>query len=110
MKVNELISKFGYKVYNNGVKTSDKEIKGGYASDLLSDVMGNASEGNVWITMQTHKNVVAVASLKELSAVVFSNNNTPDDDTIEAADDENVILLGSNKGTFELCAEIAKSL
>ena len=51
-----------------GAAGLDKEIKGGYTSDLLSDVMGNAREGNIWITLQTHKNIMAIASLKELAA------------------------------------------
>ena len=50
-----------------GAAGLDKEIKGGYTSDLLSDVMGNAREGNIWITLQTHKNIMAIASLKELA-------------------------------------------
>ena len=55
-----------------GAAGLDKEIKGGYTSDLLSDVMGNAREGNIWITLQTHKNIMAIASLKELAAIVRS--------------------------------------
>ena len=54
-----------------GAAGLDKEIKGGYTSDLLSDVMGNAREGNIWITLQTHKNIMAIASLKELAAIVL---------------------------------------
>lgn len=104
MKINDLLEKLQYKVCNN--VNVDCEVKGGYASDLLSDVMGNASEGNVWITMQTHKNVVAVASLKELPVIIFSNGNNPDDDTVEAATEEGVLLLSSPKGTFEICGEL----
>lgn len=55
-----------------GAAGLDKEIKGGYTSDLLSDVMGNAREGNIWITLQTHKNIMAIASLKELAPLSWS--------------------------------------
>ena len=65
MKVQELVDKLGLKVLA-GAQGLDREIDGCYISDLLSDVMGNAMEGNIWITLQTHKNVMAVASLKEL--------------------------------------------
>ena len=108
MKISELIERQQYKIYSKA--DANKEITGGYASDLLSDVMGNAAEGNIWITMQTHKNVIAVASLKEISAIVFSNDNVPEDDAIEAANEENVLLLGSSKGTFEICGEIWNEL
>ena len=63
MKVKELVEKLNLKVLS-GEKGLDREIDGCYISDLLSDVMGNAMEGNIWITLQTHKNVMAVASLK----------------------------------------------
>ncbi|MCK9302907.1 MAG: serine kinase [Bacteroidales bacterium] len=104
MKINELIEKTNLKQF--GTADINRDFEGGYASDLLSDVMGNAKEKNVWITMQTHKNVVAVASLKDIAAIVFSNGNTPESDTIEAANEEDVILLGTTKGTYEICGEI----
>ncbi len=104
MKVSELIEKLQYNVFSK--VDTDKEITAGYASDLLSDVMGNSSEGNIWVTMQTHKNVVAVAALKELSAVIFTNSNVPSEESVEAANEENVLLLGTSKGTFEVCGEI----
>ncbi len=60
MKVSEIIEKLDLKVYS-GKKGLDREISGGYVSDLLSDVMGNAREGEVWITLQVHQNVMAIA-------------------------------------------------
>ena len=53
MKVSELVEKLDLKVYS-GQKGLDREITGGYVSDLLSDVMGNAQEGQLWITLQVH--------------------------------------------------------
>ena len=68
MTVKDLIEKMNLTVFC-GEQNLDREIKGGYVSDLLSDVMGFAQEGNVWVTLQTHKNVIAIASLKELACV-----------------------------------------
>ncbi|MDL2239679.1 serine kinase [Bacteroidales bacterium OttesenSCG-928-L14] len=104
MKISDLKEKLQLKTFGNA--DADKDILGGYASDLLSDVMGNANEGDVWITMQTHKNIVAVASLKDIAAIIISNGSLPDDDTIEAANTEGISLLGSDFGTFKLCGEI----
>ena len=70
INVAKLAEILGLKVFG-GEKGLGNEIGGGYTSDLLSDVMGHASAGNVWITLQTHKNVLAIASLKELAAVVI---------------------------------------
>jgi len=70
MKVSDLVDQFGLKVFS-GAAGLDRTVHGAYVSDLLSDVMGNASEGDVWITLQTHQNVLAIASLKELAAVIL---------------------------------------
>ena len=61
---------------------AEREIQGGYASDLLSDVMGNSREGDIWVTMQKHVNIVAVAQLNGLAAIVLVNGRRPEPDTI----------------------------
>lgn len=89
-----------------GDEALNKEITGGYCGDLLSDVMGNASEGMVWITMQAHKNVVAVASLKEISAIILVNSAQPDNDTIDHARAENIAILVTPLSAFEISGRI----
>jgi len=84
----------------------DKEVTGGYASDLLSDVIANSKAGNLWVTMQTHRNIIAVATLKELAAVVLVNGRTPDPETLEKAREEKVVLLGSRLPAFELVGRL----
>ncbi|MBP7507544.1 MAG: serine kinase [Prolixibacteraceae bacterium] len=109
MKVSELVEKLELKVYA-GSDNLDTEITGGYVSDLLSDVMGFAREGNVWITLQNHLNVIAIASLKDLSCVILVKNIVPGDDVIEKANEEGIPLLGSSSKTFELGGEIYRLL
>ncbi len=101
MKVNELVEKLGLKVLA-GANGLDREIDGCYISDLLSDVMGNAMEGNIWITLQTHKNVMAVASLKELACIILVKNLMPNDETIEQSNDEDLPLLQTSLPTYEI--------
>ena len=101
MKVNELVEKLGLKVLA-GANGLDREIDGCYISDLLSDVMGNAMEGNIWITLQTHKNVMAVASLKELACIILVKNLVPNDETIEQSNDEDLPLLQTSLPTYEI--------
>jgi predicted transcriptional regulator len=84
----------------------EKEITGGYASDLLSDVIANSKAGNLWVTLQTHRNIVAVATLKELAAVVLVNGRIPDPETLEKAREEKVTLLGSRLPAFELVGRL----
>ena len=101
MKVKELVEKLNLKVLS-GANGLDREIDGCYISDLLSDVMGNAMEGNIWITLQTHKNVMAVASLKEMSCIILVKNLMPNDETIEQSNDEDLPILQTSLSTFDI--------
>jgi hypothetical protein len=82
------------------------QVTGGYASDLLSCVMASAKAGNVWVTLQAHPNVVAVASLLELSAVIITEGVSPDPETTNKADQEKVTLLATTKDTFTVVGEL----
>ncbi len=105
MKIADLVIALNLKVISGG-KGLNRDFGGGYASDLLSDVMGNAKEDNIWITLQTHKNIMAVASLKELSAVILVNGNLPDAETIQKSNEENIPILGTDDSTFRICGRI----
>lgn len=101
MKVSELVEKLGLKVFS-GQAGLENEVRGGYVSDLLSDVMGNAREGVVWITLQTHQNILAIASLKDLAAIILVKGFEPEEDTIEHSNKEGVPVLGTDLSTFEI--------
>jgi len=107
MKVAEVVEKLGLEVYS-GSKGLDREIRGGYTSDLLSDVMGHADSGDVWVTLQTHKNVIAIASLKELSAIVLVKNYKPEAENIAQSNEERIPILGTSKETFEITGLLYK--
>ncbi len=85
----------------------DREITGGYAGDLLSWVMGRASPGDVWVTIMSNINVVAVAALADTSCVIIAENAEADTAMINKAEAQGINLLRSKKKTFELCAEIS---
>ena len=89
-----------------GADRLQQEVRGGYVGDLLSDVMGNSREGDVWITRQIHQNIVAVASLKDLAGIVLVNGAEPAADTLEKAVREGIPLLLSNLTAFELAGRI----
>jgi serine kinase of HPr protein (carbohydrate metabolism regulator) len=105
MKVREIVDKFDLKVLTAPDRL-DVEVSGGYTSDLLSDVMANSRPGNIWITLQTHQNIVAVAKLKSLAAIVLVNNRTPDPETLKSAEEENVPLLSSGDPAFKISAKL----
>ena len=88
----------------------EHRITGCYISDLLSDVMANAREGEVWITLQTHPNIVAVAALKNLSGIIITNKRTPEEETMKKAEDERIVIAVSPLSTFEAGGMLYKML
>ncbi|SFG69684.1 hypothetical protein SAMN05660649_02398 [Desulfotomaculum arcticum] len=79
---------------------SNNKIRGAFCGDLLSDVLANASPGDLWVTIHHHRNIVAVASLVNLSAVIISNDRIPDPDTVEAAIKEGIPVFTTPLNNF----------
>ncbi len=109
MKTIDIVKALNLKVYS-GEDALNSEVTGGYVSDLLSDVMGNAKEGQVWITLQTHKNVLAVASLKDLAAIILVKGLKPEDDTLKKSEEEGLPVLGTELDTFTICGRLFELL
>jgi len=105
MKLKEIIEKLQLKVLT-GQDKLDVEVTSGYTSDLLSDVIANSKENNLWITLQTHQNIIAVAKLKDLSGIIIVNNREPDEDTRQKAKEENLPLLVSEEMAFEVSGKL----
>ena len=105
MTVRDVIETLGLEILteNEGL---EREVTGGYASDLLSDVMAHSKAGNLWVTLQSHRNILAVATLKELAAVVLVNGRTPDAETLLKAREEKVLVLASWLPAFELVGRL----
>ncbi len=87
-----------------------KEVTGAYVSDLLSDVMANSADGNVWITLQTHLNIVAVSDMKGLSGIIIIGNRPLQDEVIKKAESEKVTILSTPLHAFEAAGKLYKLL
>jgi serine kinase of HPr protein (carbohydrate metabolism regulator) len=105
MNLRELVKRLNLKVFSCE-NLLEREFEGVYVCDLLSDVLGNAKPKQIWITLQTHKNILAIAQLKELSAIILVKELEPNQDTILKAEEEKIILLGSEKETFDLAGDL----
>ena len=86
------------------------EICGCYAGDLLSWVMSHAQYGDVWITIMSNLNVVAVASLTECACVIMAEGVYPDDDVIKVANEKGITIFSDSRSTFELCCLVGQYL
>lgn len=84
----------------------DQEIAGGYTTDLLSDAMGKAVDEGILITIQAHKNTVAVAALKDLRAIIICGNRTVPADMIQAAKDEGIGIFRTPENQFTVSGKL----
>jgi len=84
----------------------ERVVTGGYASDLLSDVLAHSKEGNLWITLQIHQNIVGVASMKDLAGIILVNGREPEPETLEKAETENIPLMVTEMPAFELVGRL----
>ena len=101
MKLRELVKRFDLEI-KCAADRLDRKIEGGYVSDLLSDVIANGRTGDLWVTLQIHHNIVGVASLKSLAAIVIVNGRQPEENTIEKAENEGIPIMVSKMSAFEL--------
>jgi hypothetical protein len=108
MTVGDLSSALGYECLQEQYENA--EIKAGYTSDLLSDVMANAPDDSVLVTIQAHKNTIAVATLAGVRAIVVCNSRPVPEDMIEAARSEGVAIFRSDKNQFDVTTGIYEKL
>ncbi|MCI2428750.1 serine kinase [Candidatus Acetothermia bacterium] len=106
MKLREVVSSLNLGVASAS-DTLDQTITGGYASDLLSCVMAKAQAGNIWVTLQAHVNIVAVASLLNLTGIIITEGSRLEEATIEKANEEHIPILTTPLPTFTVVSKLA---
>lgn len=107
MTIKDLNEALGFELLT---ECTDADIKTAYTSDLLSDVMGNAPDDSVLITIQAHKNTIAVASLAGINAVILCNNRKPPEDMLPAAEKEEIAVMRTGLNQFEASVAVSKAL
>jgi hypothetical protein len=105
MDLETIVKAVGLKIRSGGDKLKT-QVMGGYSGDLLSDVIANGSEGDIWITRQVHHNIVAVASLKGLAGIIIVQGCEPAADTLRKAENEGVPIMISDLSAFEVAGRL----
>jgi predicted transcriptional regulator len=105
MNVNEIIEKLELETLSS---VDEKEVEGVFISDMLSDVMSSAKAGDLWITVQTHKNIVSASNLVDIAAIVITQGKKVPAETIDLANRFRVIILGTSMSTFELVGKLVE--
>lgn len=108
MTVTQLCDKCGFAPLH--IAEENAEVKGAYACDLLSWVIGRAQENAALVTVMTNVNVIAVAVMADLPCVILSEGVTPDEATLFRAKQQGISVLSSSLPTYETCLEIGKVL
>jgi hypothetical protein len=108
MMLGDIVKVLGLKV-RTGAAHLDREVTGGYASDLLSDVVANSRAGELWITLQTHENTVAVAGLRDLAGIILVGAREPDAETVARAEAAGLPILVAPQRTFEVAGRLIEA-
>jgi predicted transcriptional regulator len=91
-----------------GTAALEREVSGAYICDLLSWVMSHAKKGDAWITVMSHANVVAVASLLDLGCIIVPEDIEMDQDALKKADEEGIPVLSTSMNAYEIAVELNK--
>lgn len=94
MLINKLLENENFTLISNNADT-EKKISGVECCDLLSWVMANGQEGEAWITVQIHSNIIAVATLLDFSCIIVPENIKVDDEVLEKASDEEIAVIST---------------
>src|SRR5512134_3838860 len=107
MKLKEIAERMGLELKTPNISL-EADVKTGYASDLLSDVLAHSLEGDLWVTRQTHLNIVAIAVMRDISAILLVSGAQPDPDTLEKAVEKMVPIFRTTLPTFEVVGRLYK--
>ncbi len=105
MKLTDIVKTLDLTI-KSGDDLLDREVNGGYVSDLLSDVLAHASEDDIWVTLQIHLNIIPIASMKGLSGIIIVNDRQPDEETLKKANLEDIPVLGTSMSAFQIVGEL----
>ncbi len=105
MKINDILKEIPHTLVA-GHEFLDRDVKAGYCSDLLSRVMAKGPKNGLWITVQTHTNIVAVATLLEIACIIIPEDISIDPNTIEKAKEEEIVIISSPLSAFELAGKL----
>ncbi len=106
MTLGEVVKALSLSVRMGDDEQLDRVVEGGYVSDLLSDVIAGSREGDLWVTLQIHQNIVAVAVLNNLAGIIIVGGRDPDADTLKKAREQGVPVLVTKSTAYETAGRL----
>ena len=108
MTVKELQQELNLKYICNEAIAGEKNVTGCYCGDLLSWVMSRATDGDAWLTVMGNVTSIGVAVLADVACIILTENAPADTDAVKRAEENEVIILGTDKNSYEIAVEISK--
>ena len=108
MTIREVAAALGAEICHD--EFEDSALTGAYTSDLLSDVMAHSKDGGALVTIQAHKNTVAVATLVNISVIIICNSRPLPEDMLEAAKDESIAIIRTKENQFTVSGKLWEML
>ena len=105
MKLSEIAQALDLEIIS-GESNLDKQVEHGYLSDILSDVMSKAPKAAIWITNQTHENILALVFFKGLAGVVLPENMSLEEPSIKKAEEKNIPVFRSKLTAFDIAGRL----
>ncbi len=105
MKLKDLAERMGWELKTQDIPL-ESEVRSGYASDLMSDVVANSIEGDLWVTRHTNLSMVAIAVMRDLSGILLVNGAQPDPETVKEAVEKMVPIFRTPLPKFEIVGRL----
>ena len=105
MTVSQFVNQSGFSAVS--LPHPEREITGCYIGDLLSWVMGRCGDGELWITIMSNVNVVAVSTLADAASVILAEGVTLDDEVLKVALEKGVNVLSTELSAYEAARAVA---
>ena len=106
MTLDKIIDELGLKLLTEKKDFSQVTPSHGYVSDMLSCVMTGAGQRSIWVTLQAHGNIIAVARLLDIAAVIITEDAQPDEKTVAKAIEEGITLLSTQENSFNIVGKL----
>ncbi len=103
MTLREIAELLGAGNISAGGGSDEKTVSNAYASDLMSDVLAFCSPGSLLLTGLTNAQVVRIAQMLDMPAVVFVRGKIPLEETVGLAKEAGIPILLTKYSLYEAC-------
>ncbi len=106
MKITELSEKLGCEIISGNDDDNNISLENVYIGDLLSVVMSKAKEQSIWVTIQTHLNIMAVSELLDISCIIVVEGMEIEAQTIVKSNELQIPILKTKASAYDIACKL----